>query len=94
MIAIWNDKIIARSDFTRVVEGNHYFPPESVRMDLLKENQHTTTCPWKGQANYYDLVIDSQVIESAAWTFHEPSEAAAHIKDHIAFWKGVEVREK
>lgn len=92
MKAMWNDKVIAESQDTIVVEGNHYFPPDSVKMDYLKKNDHHTTCSWKGMAHYYDLMIGGQTISSAAWYYPEPKEAAAHIKDYIAFWKGVEVR--
>ncbi len=92
MKAFWNDKIIAESHDTKVVEGNHYFPPESVKMEYLKKNNETSTCPWKGVAHYYDLKIDEQTIPSAAWYYPEPKEAASQIKDHVAFWKGVEVR--
>lgn len=92
MKAMWNDKIIADSQDTIVVEGNHYFPPGSVKMDYLKKSDKTTTCSWKGEAHYYDLEINGQTIAGAAWYYPEPKQAAYHIKDHIAFWKGVEVK--
>lgn len=89
--ATWNGAVIADSDQTIMVEGNHYFPPGSVDMRLLQEVDKTTVCPWKGTASYYDVVVDGQVNSGAAWTYHEPKSKAAHIADHIAFWGGVQV---
>lgn len=89
--AIWNGQVLAQSDRTIVVEGNHYFPPSGVRMDLLKENPTTTFCPWKGTASYYDVVVDEQVNAGAAWYYADPKPAASEITGCIAFWKGVEV---
>lgn len=89
--AEWNGAVIAESSATVVVEGNHYFPPESVRRELLAPNSLHTTCHWKGEASYYDVVVDGSVNEAAAWYYPEPSPAAAEIKDHVAFWKGVTV---
>lgn len=91
MKAIWNGKTIAKSDQTIQVEGNEYFPPGSVRDEFLKESNTTSQCPWKGTAHYYDLVVDGETNEDAAWHYPQPSEAAIKIKDHIAFWKGVDV---
>jgi uncharacterized protein (DUF427 family) len=91
MKAVWNDKVLAESDETVVIEGNHYFPPESVNREYLRESDHHTRCPWKGLASYYDLVVDGEINENAAWYYPEPSEAAQEIKDHVAFWRGVEV---
>jgi uncharacterized protein (DUF427 family) len=89
--AIWNGKTIAESDQTIIVEGNHYFPPESVNQDYLKESDHHTTCPWKGFASYYDVVVDGEVNRNAAWYYAEPKEAASQIKGYVAFYKGVNV---
>lgn len=89
--ARWNGQIVAQSDDTVVVEGNHYFPPESVNPDYLQPNDRQTSCPWKGVAGYYDLVVDGQCNEAAAWFYANPKDAAAEIKGRIAFWRGVEV---
>lgn len=89
--AIWNDRVIAESDNTVVVEGNHYFPPESVKSGFLKASSHTTECGWKGTAHYYDLVVDGQTNPGAAWYYPTPKEAAKQIAGRIAFWKGVQV---
>lgn len=91
MKAIWKDIVIARSDETIVIEGNHYFPPASVRADYLTESETRSTCPWKGEAHYYSLVVDGEENKDAAWYYPEPMERAKQIKDHIAFWNGVEV---
>ena len=93
MKAIWNGKVIAESDDTVVVEGNHYFPPESVKKDYLVTSNHRTTCAWKGQARYHSLLVDGDLNPEAVWYYPEPSEAAAQIKDRMAFWKGVQVVE-
>ncbi len=89
--AIWNGQVLAQSDRTIVVEGNHYFPRSDVRLDLLKESPTTTFCPWKGTASYYDVVVGEQVNARAAWYYADPKPAASEIKGSIAFWKGVEV---
>ena len=89
--ASWNGTVIAESDDTVVVEGNHYFPVESVRLELFEPTEHTSVCPWKGTAGYYTVVVDGQRNENAAWYYAEPKDAAAQIKDRVAFWKGVEV---
>lgn len=89
--AIWNGKVIAESDKTVMIEGNHYFPVETVNKEYLKESQSHTICPWKGVASYYTLVVDGNENRDAAWYYPEPSYAATPIKDHIAFWRGVEV---
>jgi uncharacterized protein (DUF427 family) len=91
MKAVWNGSVIAESDNTVIVEGNHYFPPDSVKKEYLKPSDHHTTCPWKGEASYNTLVVDGQENENAAWYYPSPSDAAREIKDHVAFWKGVEV---
>lgn len=93
MKAIWNGTVLAESDDTVVVEGNHYFPPDSVNRGLLKPSDHHTTCPWKGEASYYDVAVDGARNANAAWYYPEPKSAAAEIKDHVAFWKGVTVVE-
>lgn len=90
--ATWNGTVIARSDDTIVVEGNHYFPPGSVDDAVLRETGTHTTCPWKGEASYYDVVVDGQVNADAAWCYPQPKDAAREITGHIAFWKGVEVQ--
>jgi uncharacterized protein (DUF427 family) len=88
---IWNDTILAESDATVVVEGNHYFPPDSIHWDHLSSSMLHTTCPWKGVASYYDVEVDGQRLGDAAWTYPEPKPAADEIKGHVAFWKGVRV---
>lgn len=89
--ARWNGEIIAQSDTTRVVEGNRYFPPDSVRQDFLQPSDTTSRCVWKGEAHYYTLDVNGAENTDAAWYYPEPSEAAAEIKDHVAFWRGVEI---
>jgi uncharacterized protein (DUF427 family) len=84
---------IARSDRTVVVEGNHYFPPEDVEEGVLQPSDTHTTCPWKGEASYYDVVVGEQRNPDAAWYYPAPKEAAKEIIDRVAFWKGVEVSE-
>ena len=91
MKATWNGAVIAESDATVVVEGNHYFPPASLNRDHLRPSDHTTVCPWKGTANYYSINAGGQINPDAAWYYPEPKEAAEEIKGRIAFWKGVEV---
>lgn len=91
MKAIWNGQIIAESDDTVVIEGNHYFPPGSIKEEFFKESTKNTSCPWKGVASYYHLEVGGSVNEDAAWHYPEPKDAAKEIKDHVAFWKGVEV---
>lgn len=89
--ATWNETVIADSDATEVVEGNHYFPPDAVNREHLRETTHTTVCPWKGTASYYDVVVGDTVNPNAAWYYPEPSDAATNITDHVAFWHGVAV---
>ena len=93
MKAIWNGKVLAESDQTEMVEGNHYFPPESLNNAYFKESSHTSTCPWKGLAHYYSIEVDGDTNKDAAWYYPEPQDAARQIKGHVAFWKGVEVTE-
>ena len=89
--AIWNGAVIAQSEKFESVEGNVYFPPESANPALLKPSDTHTTCGWKGVANYYDVVVDGKLNKDAAWYYPDPKPAAAQIKDHLAFWRGVQV---
>lgn len=89
--ALWNGKTIAESNTCVVVEGNPYFPPDSVNKEFLRPSNHTTVCPWKGTAHYYHVEVDGTRNENAAWYYPSPKPAAAEIKDRIAFWKGVRV---
>jgi uncharacterized protein (DUF427 family) len=91
MKAIWNNQVIAQSDNTVVVENNHYFPKESVNSGFLTESDTHSTCPWKGLASYYTLDVDGEQNTDAAWYYPDPKPAAANIKDHVAFWKGVKI---
>ncbi len=91
MKAVWNGAVIAESGETIIVEGNHYFPPDSVHSEFLRSSDHQTTCPWKGVASYYSIDVGGAVNENAAWYYPNPKSAAAKIKDYVAFWKGVEV---
>ena len=93
MKAVWNDQVIAESDDTVVVEGNHYFPRDSVDDTHLRPSEKTTICPWKGTANYYDVIVDGATNNDAAWYYAEPKKAASEIAGRIAFWRGVEVVE-
>lgn len=93
MKAVWNGVTIAESDDTVVVEGNHYFPIDSVRSDYLEPSALTSSCPWKGQASYYSLAAAGETNPDAAWYYADPKPAAAEIKDHVAFWRGVQVVE-
>ncbi len=93
MKAIWNDKVIAESDDTIVVESSHYFPSESVNHAYLIESSTTSECYWKGTSNYYSLNVDGETNADAAWYYADPKPKASEIKDHIAFWRGVEVVE-
>lgn len=89
--AIWNGATIAESDDTVVVEGNHYFPQSSVNRAHLRGSSTHTTCAWKGEASYYDLVVDGAVNKDAAWYYPTPKDAARQIRDRVAFWKGVKI---
>src|SRR5438094_419409 len=91
MKAIWNGATLADSDRTVIVEGNHYFPVESIRREYFRPNDTHTHCHWKGEASYYDIVVNGEVNSGAAWYYADPSEAAKEIKDRVAFWKGVQV---
>ena len=89
--AVWNDAVLAESDDTIVVEGNHYFPPESVKREFFDDSDTHTSCHWKGTASYYDVVVNGQTNSNAAFYYPDPSTAAADIKDYVAFWRGVRV---
>lgn len=93
MKAIWENEVIAESDKTIEVEGNAYFPPEDVNHGYLLESDTHTTCPWKGKASYYTVKVNGSQLKDAAWYYPDPKEEASHIKDYIAFWKGVRVTE-
>jgi uncharacterized protein (DUF427 family) len=89
--AIWNGTVLAESEQTQMVEGNHYFPPQSVKHEYFKETATQTNCPWKGNASYYTIDVNGQVNKDAAWAYKTPLDAAKHITGHFAFWKGVKV---
>jgi uncharacterized protein (DUF427 family) len=91
MRATWNGTLLAESDDTVVVEGNHYFPPESLRREHFRDSTTHTTCGWKGVASYYDVVVGDHVNADAAWYYPTPKTAAEHVRGRVAFWKGVSV---
>jgi uncharacterized protein (DUF427 family) len=91
MKAIWNDILIAESSEIILVEGNYYFPPSSVNSDLLNESDTHTSCYWKGSASYYSIIANGQINFDAAWCYANPKDKANHIKNYIAFWKGVQI---
>ena len=91
MKAIWNGTVIAESGDTVVVEGNHYFPESSLKREFVVGSNHRSTCHWKGEARYYSLLVNGDLNPDAVWYYPEPLEAAAEIKDRVAFWKGVQV---
>lgn len=93
MKAIWNGKILAESNSTIVVENNHYFPDDSLNKDFFFLTNHHTSCPWKGQASYYNIEVDGKTNENGAWFYPSPKDAALNIKNYVAFWQGVEVKE-
>ena len=93
MKATWNGRVIADSDDTVVVEGNHYFPVDSLAREFFVESETVSTCPWKGTAHYYSLAVDGETNPDAAWYYAEPKPDAAEIKDRVAFWKGVRISE-
>lgn len=92
MVAEWNGQRIAQSEQTIVVEGNHYFPADSVEQACLQASDHRSHCHWKGEAHYYHVMVNGQRNENAAWFYPQPKQAAAQIQDYVAFWKGVTVR--
>ena len=89
--AVWNGVVLAESDSTVKVEGNHYFPPNSINKEYFKKTQKQTVCPWKGTAGYYDIEVDGKVNKAAAWYYPKPSKAASTIKNYVAFWGGVKI---
>ncbi len=89
--ATWNGVVIATSDETILLEGNHYFPPESIDHRYLRPSSTTTRCPWKGLAGYYDVTVDGEVNRDAAWVYEDPKPAARQIAGYVAFWRGVQV---
>ena len=93
MKAIFNGVVVAESDDTVVVEGNHYFPEGALNKQYVVTSNHRSSCPWKGQASYYSLLVDGNLNPDAVWTYPDPKEAAAQIKGRVAFWRGVEVVE-
>ena len=92
MQAVWNGVVIAESDDTVVVEGNHYFPIEAVNADVLQPSSHQSVCPWKGVASYYDVAVDGNVNGDAAWYYATPTPPARKVANRVAFWNGVKVR--
>ncbi len=91
MKAIWNNQIIAESDETVVLEGNHYFPYDSIKLNFFRDSDTHTTCSWKGVASYKTIIVEDKINKDAAWFYPEPKTAAAEIKNYIAFWKGVKI---
>jgi uncharacterized protein (DUF427 family) len=89
--ALWNGTVIAESDDTQIVDGNHYFPPGSIDGRYFKPSDTTSVCPWKGTASYYHIEVDGKLNSDAAWYYPEPKKAAENIRGHVAFWKGVTV---
>jgi uncharacterized protein (DUF427 family) len=89
MKAVWNGTVLAESDETVVVEGNHYFPPDSIKSEYFESSSSKSTCPWKGLASYYNVVVDGDMNRNAAWYYPSPSSAAKKITGYIAFWHGV-----
>lgn len=89
--AIWNGVVIAESRQTEIVEGNHYFPPNSLKLEYFRPSTTTTVCSWKGTASYYDVVVNGQKNLGAAWYYPNPKPAAQNIQGHVAFWRGVKV---
>lgn len=91
MQAIWNGAVLAESDQTIVVEGNHYFPPQAISQEFFRANSKHTTCPWKGVASYYDVVVGDQVNPGGAWYYPTPKPAAKQIENYVAFWQGIKI---
>ena len=89
--AVWNGTVIAESDETVMVEGNHYFPPSSINKSYFKDSNLHTRCPWKGMASYYDVEVEGKNYEGGAWYYPDPSRAASEIKDYVAFYGGVKI---
>jgi uncharacterized protein (DUF427 family) len=93
MKATWNNQILAESGETIAIEGNHYFPPDSIHVEFFEKSERTSVCPWKGLSCYYDLVVDGDRNSGAAWYYPEPKDAAKEIAGYVAFWNGVTVGE-
>ena len=91
MKAIWNNETLAESGETIIIEGNHYFLPDSIKREYFQDSDSHTTCPWKGDASYYHINVNGEVNNDGAWYYPEPKEAAKEIRNYVAFWKGVEV---
>jgi len=91
MKAIWNGQVIAESNECINIENNQYFPLSAIKMEFLQKTETQTTCPWKGEASYYNIVVDGEINEDAAWFYKEPKTAAKHIKNYIAFWKSIKI---
>jgi uncharacterized protein (DUF427 family) len=91
MKAIWKGKTLAESNDTIVIEGNHYFPKETINMEYFKDSDTHTICPWKGKASYYSIEVDGEINKDAAWYYPDPSLLAKNIKGRVAFWKGVQI---
>ncbi len=89
--AIWKGAVLAESDRCEIVEGNYYFPADAVARQYFRDSATHTTCPWKGTASYFDVVVNGETNKDAAWYYADPKEAAGQIKDHVAFWRGVQV---
>jgi uncharacterized protein (DUF427 family) len=89
--AIWNGQVLAESDDTIVVEGNHYFPPDSIKLEFFQESATHTVCHWKGEASYYNIVVKGEVNKDAAWYYPSTTEKAKNIEGRVAFWRGVKV---
>ncbi len=93
MQALWRDKVIAQSDKTILVEGNYYFPPESLVQEHFTFSNHKSTCPWKGQASYKSICIDGELLTDAAWYYPDPKPEAGNIKGYFAFWKDIKIKD-
>lgn len=93
MKATWNDTVIAESNNTVLVEGNHYFPESALKREFVTFSNHRTSCPWKGEASYYSLLVNGEINADAVWYYPEPKAEAENIRGHVAFWKGVKVAE-
>ena len=89
--ATWKGAVLAESDRCEIVEGNCYFPPDTIAREYFRESATHTICPWKGTASYFDVVVNGETNKDAAWFYPDPKEAAAQIKNHVAFWRGVQV---
>ena len=89
--AVWNGVTLAESSETKVVEGNHYFPPDSIRRGYFRDSDAHTVCGWKGTASYFDVAVNNEVNAQAAWYYPDPKPEATEIKDYVAFWKGVDI---